>query len=58
VFSAEQLTLEELADAISFQLDNPAFNFTDPAKSIYYPNRCQGNSGIFKLLEGLIVMKK
>ncbi|KAJ7288930.1 hypothetical protein C8J57DRAFT_1707200, partial [Mycena rebaudengoi] len=57
VFSARQLTLDELADAIAFRLDDPAFDFSNLAKSIYYPNRRQGNSGIFKLLEGLIVIK-
>ncbi|KAJ7478807.1 hypothetical protein B0H11DRAFT_2233953 [Mycena galericulata] len=57
VFSARQVTPDELADAIAFQLDNPTFDFFDPAKSIYYPNRRQGNSDIFKFLEGLIVIK-
>ncbi|KAJ7275905.1 hypothetical protein C8J57DRAFT_977933, partial [Mycena rebaudengoi] len=57
VFSARQVTSDELADAIAFRLHNPGFNFSDPAKSIHYPNRRQGNSGIFKLLEGLIVIK-
>ncbi|KAF7358512.1 HET-domain-containing protein [Mycena venus] len=58
LFSARQVTTDELADAIAFPLDNPAFDFSDPAKSIYHPNRHQGNSGIFKLLEGLIMIKK
>jgi hypothetical protein len=34
------------------------FDFSDPAKSSYYPDRLQGNSGIFKLLGGLIVIKE
>ncbi|KAJ7259052.1 hypothetical protein C8J57DRAFT_1185306, partial [Mycena rebaudengoi] len=58
VFSAREVTPEELADAISFHLDDPTFDFFNPDKSIYYPNRRQGNSGIFKLLDGLIVIKK
>ncbi|KAJ6601846.1 hypothetical protein DFH09DRAFT_969353, partial [Mycena vulgaris] len=57
-FSARQVTLNELADAIAFYLDDPAFDFSDPDKSIYYPNRRQGNSGIFRLLDGLIVIKE
>jgi hypothetical protein len=57
VFSARQLTLDELADAIAFRLDNPAFDFSDPAKSVYNPKRRQGNSDIFKFLEGLIMIK-
>lgn len=51
VFSTRQLTSDELADAIAFRLDDPTFDFSDPAKSSYYPDRRQGNSGIFKLLE-------
>jgi hypothetical protein len=58
VFSAKQLTSDELADAIAFRLDDPAFDFSNPAKSNYYPDRCQGNSGIFKLLDGLIMVKE
>ncbi|KAJ7272450.1 hypothetical protein C8J57DRAFT_1715826, partial [Mycena rebaudengoi] len=57
VFSARQVTSDELADAIAFRLDDPTFDFSDPAKSIYYPKRRQGNSDLFKLLEGLIVIK-
>jgi hypothetical protein len=57
VFAARQVTSDELADAIAFRLDAPAFNFSDPAKSIYYPKRRQGNTEIFKLLEGLILIK-
>ncbi|KAF7358495.1 P-loop containing nucleoside triphosphate hydrolase protein [Mycena venus] len=58
VFSAREITSNELADAIAFCLDDPAFDFSDPDKSSYYPNRRWGNSSIFKLLEGLIVIKK
>ncbi|KAF8210989.1 hypothetical protein K438DRAFT_2011412, partial [Mycena galopus ATCC 62051] len=58
MFSAKQLTLDELADAIAFQLDDPTFDFSDPAKSSYYPNRRQGNCGIFKSLGGLIVIEE
>jgi hypothetical protein len=58
MFSAIQITVDELADAISSRLDDLAFNFSDPAKSGYYPNRCQGNSGLFRLLEGLIIIKQ
>ncbi|KAF7377165.1 HET-domain-containing protein [Mycena sanguinolenta] len=57
VFSARQITSDELADALAFRLDNPGFDFSDPKKSIYYPNRCQGNYDIFKLFEGLIIIK-
>ncbi|KAJ7436875.1 hypothetical protein B0H11DRAFT_635890 [Mycena galericulata] len=57
VFSARQVTSDELADAIAFHLDDPKFDFSDPAKSIYHPNRRRGNSDIFKLLEGLIMIK-
>ncbi|KAF7358499.1 HET-domain-containing protein [Mycena venus] len=57
VFSARKVTSDELADAIAFRLDDPAFDFSNPAKSIYYPNRRKGNSDIFKLLEGLIMIK-
>ncbi|KAJ7496262.1 hypothetical protein B0H11DRAFT_858116 [Mycena galericulata] len=57
VFSARQMTTDELADAIAFRLDDPTFDFSELAKSIYYPNRRQGNSGIFKLLEGLIIIQ-
>ncbi|KAF8207724.1 hypothetical protein K438DRAFT_1930767 [Mycena galopus ATCC 62051] len=57
VFSARQVTPDELADAIAFRLADPEFDFSDPAKSIYYPDRCQGNSDSFKLLEGLIMIK-
>ncbi|KAJ6607630.1 hypothetical protein B0H10DRAFT_545422 [Mycena sp. CBHHK59/15] len=39
VFSARQLTSDELADAIAFHLDDPAFDFSDPANSIYCPDR-------------------
>jgi hypothetical protein len=58
VFSARPLTSDELADAIAFCLSDPKFDFSDPARSIYNPNRRQGNFDIFKLLEGLIVIKK
>jgi hypothetical protein len=58
VFSARPVTSEELADAIAFRLDDPAFDFSDPAKSIYRPERRQGNSDSFKLLGALIVIKK
>jgi ankyrin repeat protein len=57
VFSARPVTSNELADAIAFRLDDPAFDFSDLDKSIYYPKRRQGNSDIFTLLEGLIVIK-
>jgi hypothetical protein len=57
VFSTRQLTSDELADAMAFRLSGPNFDFADPAKSIYYPNRRRGNSDSFKLLEGLIVIK-
>ncbi|KAJ6558889.1 hypothetical protein DFH09DRAFT_527964 [Mycena vulgaris] len=57
VFSARQATSGELADAIAFRLSDSDFDFSDLAKSIYDPNRCRGNSDIFKLLEGLIVIK-
>ncbi|KAJ6448995.1 hypothetical protein C8R45DRAFT_1224522 [Mycena sanguinolenta] len=57
VFSARQITSDELADAIAFRLNSPVFDFSNPDKSIYYPNRRQGNFDIFKLLEGLIVIK-
>jgi hypothetical protein len=57
VFSARPLTSDELADAIAFCLSDPKFDFSDPARSIYDPNRRGGNSDIFKLLEGLIVIK-
>ncbi|KAJ7480261.1 hypothetical protein B0H11DRAFT_1725052, partial [Mycena galericulata] len=39
VFSARQVTSDELADAIAFRLDDPKFDFYDRARSIYYPNR-------------------
>jgi hypothetical protein len=58
VFSAKQLSLDELADAIAFWLDDPAFDFSDPVKSNYYPDGCQCNSGIFKLLGSLIVIEE
>ncbi|KAJ7242972.1 hypothetical protein C8J57DRAFT_65221 [Mycena rebaudengoi] len=58
VFSARQVKSDELADAIAFRLDDPAFDFSDPEKSIYHPNRRQGNSGIFKLLGGLIMIEE
>ncbi|KAJ7638079.1 hypothetical protein B0H17DRAFT_1106342, partial [Mycena rosella] len=57
MFSARQVTSDELADAIAFRLSDSNFDFSDPAKSIYYPNRRRGNSNSFKLLEGLIVIK-
>ncbi|KAJ6494996.1 ankyrin repeat-containing domain protein [Mycena vulgaris] len=57
VFSARQLTSDELADAIAFRLSDPEFDFSDPAKSIYDPNRHRGNSDSFKMLEGLIMIK-
>ncbi|KAF7344901.1 HET-domain-containing protein [Mycena venus] len=57
VFSARQVTLDELADAIAFRLSDPEFDFSDSAKSIYHPNRRRGNSDSFKFLEGLIVIK-
>ncbi|KAF8192837.1 hypothetical protein K438DRAFT_1935063 [Mycena galopus ATCC 62051] len=57
VFSARELTSDELADALAFSLADPKFDFSDPAKSIYDPNRRGGNSDIFKLLEGLIVIE-
>ncbi|KAJ7504962.1 hypothetical protein B0H11DRAFT_450410 [Mycena galericulata] len=57
VFSARQITSDELADAISFPLDARGFDFSDPAKSTYYPKRRQDNSNKLKLLEGLIVIK-
>ncbi|KAJ7466307.1 hypothetical protein FB451DRAFT_1260627 [Mycena latifolia] len=57
VFSARQVTPDELADAIAFRLSDPDFDFSDPPKSIYHPNRRRGNSDSFKLLEGLIVIK-
>ncbi|KAJ7506487.1 hypothetical protein B0H11DRAFT_285786 [Mycena galericulata] len=57
VFSARQVTSDELADAIAFCLSDPNFDFSDPAKSIYCPDRRRGNSDTFKLLEGLIVIK-
>ncbi|KAJ7433485.1 hypothetical protein B0H11DRAFT_759598 [Mycena galericulata] len=43
VFSARQLTSDELADSISFRLDDPTFDFSNPVKSVYYPSRRQGN---------------
>ncbi|KAJ7826677.1 hypothetical protein B0H14DRAFT_1244680 [Mycena olivaceomarginata] len=58
VFSARQVTSDELADAIAFRLSDPEFDFSDPSKSIYYPDRRRGNFDSFKLLEGLIVIKK
>jgi hypothetical protein len=57
VFSARQVSLDGLADAIAFNLSDPDFDFSDPDKSVYDPGRCGGNSDIFKLLEGLIVIK-
>ncbi|KAF8148516.1 hypothetical protein K438DRAFT_1688730, partial [Mycena galopus ATCC 62051] len=57
VFSARQLTSDELADAIAFRLSDPEFDFSNADKSIYNPDRRQGNSEIFNLLEGLIVIK-
>ncbi|KAF7340371.1 HET-like protein [Mycena venus] len=57
VFSARQVTMDELADALAFCLDDPMFDLSDPAKSIYHPDRRQGNSDSFRLLEGLIVIK-
>jgi hypothetical protein len=57
VFSARELTSDELGDALAFPLADPKSDFSDLAKSIYDPNRCGGNSDIFKLLEGLIVIK-
>ncbi|KAF8152851.1 hypothetical protein K438DRAFT_374644 [Mycena galopus ATCC 62051] len=57
VFSARQVTSDELADAIAFRLFDPEFNLSDPSKSIYYPKRRRGNYESFRLLEGLIVMK-
>ncbi|KAF7358498.1 HET-domain-containing protein [Mycena venus] len=57
VFSARKLTPEELADAIAFRLSDPEFDFFNPAKSIHDPKRRLGNSDIFKLSEGLIVIK-
>ncbi|KAJ7027628.1 hypothetical protein C8F04DRAFT_1189312, partial [Mycena alexandri] len=58
VFSARQIAPDELADAIAFRLDNPAFDFSDPAKSIYHPDRHRGNSDSFERLEGLIIIKE
>ncbi|KAJ6582574.1 ankyrin repeat-containing domain protein [Mycena vulgaris] len=55
--SLPTVTSDELADAIAFRLSDAKFDFSDPAKSIYYPNRRRGNSDGFKLLEGLIVIK-
>ncbi|KAF8217377.1 ankyrin repeat-containing domain protein [Mycena galopus ATCC 62051] len=57
VFSAREVTPDELADAIAFSLDDPAFDFSDLDRSIYNRDRRPGNSGIFKLLGGLIVIK-
>ncbi|KAF7333075.1 HET-domain-containing protein [Mycena venus] len=57
VFSTRELTSNDLADALSFPLADPKFDFSNPAKSIYDPNRRGGNHDIFKLLEGLIVIK-
>ncbi|KAF7358496.1 Pfs domain-containing protein [Mycena venus] len=57
MFSARKIASDELADAMAFSLSDPEFNFFNPAKSTYDPNRWQGNSNIFKLLEGLIVIK-
>ncbi|KAF7350138.1 HET-domain-containing protein [Mycena venus] len=57
VFSARPVRPDELADAIAFRLDDPAFDFSDLAKSSYRPDRRRGNSDSFKLLEGLIVVK-
>jgi ankyrin repeat protein len=58
VFAARQVSSDELAGAISFNLSDPNFDFSDPAKSIYDPRRHGGNYDIFKLLEGLIVIKE
>jgi ankyrin repeat protein len=58
VFSTRELQSDELADALAFPLADPKFDFSNPAKSIHDPNRRGGNSDIFKLLEGLIVIKK
>jgi hypothetical protein len=57
VFSARELTSNELADALAFPLADPKFDFSNPAESIYDPNRRGFNSDIFKLLEGLIVIQ-
>ncbi|KAJ6586288.1 hypothetical protein DFH09DRAFT_254907 [Mycena vulgaris] len=49
VFSQEELTLEELADAV-------AFNFSDPTQYIYKPSRRGGNRLMIpKWLEGLAI---
>jgi hypothetical protein len=58
VFSARQVSSDELVDAIAFDLSDPDFDFSDPDKSVYDSDRRQGNYGIFKLLEGLIVVKE
>jgi ankyrin repeat protein len=51
VFSVTPMTLDELADAI-------AFDFSDPAKYVYCPDRREGNKRtITKRLEGLVVVK-
>ncbi|KAF7378010.1 HET-domain-containing protein [Mycena sanguinolenta] len=57
VFSAREMTPTELADAVAFHLDKPGFDFSNLAKSMYYPERNQGNIDAFKILEGLIVIK-
>jgi hypothetical protein len=57
VFSARQVTSDELADAIAFRLDDPAFDFSETDKSVYRPDRRRGNVDSFKLLKGLIMIK-
>jgi hypothetical protein len=57
VFAARQVSSDELADAIAFDLSDPDFDFSDPDKSVYDPDRRGGNSDILKMLEGLIVIK-
>ncbi|KAJ7760101.1 hypothetical protein DFH07DRAFT_771988 [Mycena maculata] len=49
LLSSEQISLQELADAV-------AFDFSDPAEYVYKPKRRQGNTGvIFDWLERLVV---
>jgi ankyrin repeat protein len=51
VFSVAPITPDELADAV-------AFDFSDPEKYVYRPDRREGNArAIPKWLEGLVVVK-
>ncbi|KAJ7606348.1 hypothetical protein DFH06DRAFT_1019409, partial [Mycena polygramma] len=54
VFSARQLSSDELADAVAFRLPN---NFSDLATSLYNPESRRGNSESLQELGGLIVLR-